>query len=117
MGVSGMYYESSNLDILEFIGEMMPIFFCVMIIIMIALFAVYFFLKKQDDKKELMTRKVKILEKPIHQGNIEWYVVECENGERLKLRSFQANDIIIAVGDKGIISYKGRTIQSFQRKS
>lgn len=43
MGVSGMYYESSNLDILEFIGEMMPIFFCVMIIIMIALFAVYFF--------------------------------------------------------------------------
>lgn len=76
---------------------------------------IYFFVKKQDNGKELVTRRVKILEKPIKQGNIEWYVVECENGERLKLRSFQANSIFISVGDEGIMSYKGKTVQSFRR--
>lgn len=96
--------------------EMVPIFFCVLVGIMIVSLVFYYFVKRQDDKKELKTRKVKILEKPIQQGNIEWYVVECENGERLKLRSFQAHDVILAVGDVGIISYKGQTIQSFQRK-
>ncbi len=77
---------------------------------------ILFFVKRQDNNKELMTRKVKVLEKPVQQGNVEWYVVECENGERLKLRSFQANNVIIAVGDVGILSYKGKTIRSFQRK-
>lgn len=57
-----------------------------------------------------------VLEKPIQQGNIEWYVIECEDGRRLQLRSFQGNRLIIAVGDIGIISYKGKTIQSFQRE-
>lgn len=70
----------------------------------------------QDNYKELLTQKVTLLEIPVQQGNVGWYVVECEDGERLKLRSFQANNIIIAVGDVGIISYKGQTIQSFQRK-
>lgn len=96
--------------------EMVPIIFCGLIGIMIAAWAFFYFVKKQDDKKEVITRKVKVIEKPIQQGNIEWYVVECENGERLKLRSFQANNVIIAVGDVGIISYKGQTIQSFRRK-
>lgn len=59
-------------------------------------------IKKQDENKELVTRTVKVLEKPVQQGNIEWYVIEDENGERLKLRSFNANDMIITVGDKGI---------------
>lgn len=76
----------------------------------------YFFVKRQDNNKELIIRKVKVLEKPVQQGNVEWYVVECENGERLKLRSFQANNIIIAVGDVGILSYRGKTIQAFKRK-
>ena len=68
------------------------------------------------DKKEVITRKVKVIEKPIQQGNIEWYVVECENGERLKLRSFQANHIMITVGDVGTVSYRGQTIQDFKRQ-
>lgn len=70
---------------------------------MIVALIFYVLVKKQDNNKELVTQKVKVLEKPIKQGNIEWYVVECENGERLKLRNFQANDIIIAVGDIGTI--------------
>ena len=83
---------------------------------MFAVIAVFFFIKRQDNNKELITKKVKILEKPVQQGNIEWYVVECESGERLKLRSFQANNLIITVGDVGMISYRGCTIQTFQRQ-
>ena len=96
--------------------KMVPIFFCVQVVILIVVLVFYFLVKRQDNKKELVAREVKILEKPIQQGNIEWYVVECENGERLKLRSFQANNVIIAVGDEGIIGYRGQTIQLFQRK-
>lgn len=98
------------------IMEMLPIIFCAVLGLAIICWAFYFFVKKKDNNKKLITRKVKILEKPIHQGNIEWYIVQCDNGERLKLRSFQADKIIIAVGDVGIIGYKGITIQSFQRQ-
>ncbi len=107
-----MYIRTGSSDFIE----MVPIFFCALIAIMIIVWAFYFFVKRQDNNKELITRKVKVLEKPVQQGNVEWYVVECENGERLKLRSFQANNIIIAVGDVGILSYRGKTIQSFKRQ-
>ena len=43
-------------------------------------------------------------------------LVEFENGERVKLRNLHADKVIIAIGDEGIIDYKGQTIQSFQRK-
>ncbi len=69
----------------------------------------------KEDAKELVTKKVKVLEKPIQQGNVEWYIVECENGERLKLRNLEANTIIITVGDEGVISFKGKTVYTFQR--
>lgn len=97
-------------------GKIIPLFFGILIGLCIVILMFYLFMKRKDSIKPLLTKKVKILEKPIQQGNVEWYVVECENGERLKLRSFQANQVIIAVGDVGIISYKGKTIQSFQRQ-
>ena len=95
---------------------MLPIFFGVLIGLAIIVWIFYAIVKKQDDNKELITRRVKIIEKPVQQGNVEWYVVECENGERMKLRSFQGNKLIISVGDTGIIKYKGKTVQSFQRQ-
>jgi hypothetical protein len=95
---------------------MIPIIFCGLVIMAIIILALYYFVKKQDDNKKLVTQMVKVLEKTVQQGNIEWYVVECENKERIKLRSFQADKVIITVGDVGIISYKGKTIQSFERK-
>ena len=51
-------------------------------------------------------------------GNIEWYVVEFENGERKKLRNFHADTIFIAKydGDEGILEYRGITIQSLETK-
>ncbi len=108
-----MYYSYRRS--LDFI-EILPIFFGVLIGIGIILWVIYFFAKRSDDTKELVSRKVKIIEKPVRQGNIEWYVVECDNGERLKLRSFKGNTILISVGDTGIIEYRGKTIQSFQRQ-
>lgn len=98
------------------LARVLPMFFGVLIGLAIFLWAIYFFVKKQDDNKELITKQVKVLEKPVQQGNIEWYVVECEDGQRLKLRSFQANSIMITVGDIGLISYKGQTIYDFKRQ-
>lgn len=96
--------------------EMFPIFLGILVGIMVIAWVFIICVKRQDDRKELTVRKVKVLERPVQQGNLEWYVVECENGERLRLRSFQANNIIIEVGDVGVIGYKGQTIQTFRRE-
>lgn len=93
-----------------------PILLAILVGMCIVMCLLVLFLKRKDNSKPLQTAKVKILEKPIQQGNIEWYVIECEDGRRLKLRSFQSNRLIITVGDVGVISYRGKTIQSFQRE-
>lgn len=87
----------SNEDIFAFV--------VVILVIGIASWIGYFILKSKDNSKPL--------EKPVQKGNIEWYVVEFENGERKKLRSFHADTIFIAVGDEGILEYRGITIQAF----
>ena len=105
-----VYVNESNLV------EYFPMIFAILIGLCITMCLVVFFLKKKDNSKPLEKVRAKILEKPIQQGNIEWYVIECEDGRRLKLRSFQGNHLIITVGDVGVISYRGKTIQSFQRE-
>lgn len=75
----------------------------------------FFFLAGKDKTKPLQTAKVKIIEKPVSKGLVEWYVVEFENGERKKLRNFNVNKVFIAVGDVGTIKYNGITIQSFDK--
>lgn len=107
-----MRIEIDGSDIIDNLPIILGVFLGIMVIALVF----YFIVRMQDNNKKLVTRKVKVLEKPVQQGNIEWYVVECENGERLRLRSFHADSIIIAVGDTGIVHYKGKTIQSFQRK-
>lgn len=97
-----MYIKTDSVDFIE----LLPIFFAVLVGLLIVVAGLYYLVKRQDNNKELITREVKILEKPVQQGHIEWYVVECKNGERIKLRSFQANNIIIAVGDEGMLAYK-----------
>ena len=86
-------------------------FVIVVLVIGIASWIGYFILKSKDNSKPLEKSKVKILEKPVQKGNIEWYVGEFE---RKKLRSFHADTIFIAVGDEGILEYRGITIQSFR---
>lgn len=82
----------------------------------IACWVIFFYLKGKDKSKPIQTAKVKILEKPVSQGLVEWYVVEFENGERKKLRNFNVNEVLITTGDVGIIKYSGITIQSFQKE-
>ena len=77
-------------------------FVIVVLVIGIASWIGYFILKSKDNSKPLEKSKVKILEKPV------------QNGERKKLRSFHADTIFIAVGDEGILEYRGITIQSFR---
>lgn len=100
---------------IELMGEMIPYFLGALIFICIIAVAAAYMSKKADDKKKLEVKKVKIIEKLAQQGAIEWYVVETDKGERFRLRNFNADKIIIAVGDVGIAKYRGKTIVSFQR--
>lgn len=106
-----MYVRRESMDL----AEILPIFFGVLIGLCIVLILAYMFLKNKDKNKKLISQKVTVLEKPVQQGNVEWYVMECENGDRIKLRSFQGNSLFISVGDKGIVSYRGQTVESFKR--
>lgn len=96
------------------LGELFPIFMGVLFGLCIISVILFVVLKNSDNKKPLITNEAKILEKPLQQGNIEWYLVEFTNGERCKLRNLNANRII-SVGDVGIVNYRGKTIESFQR--
>ena len=107
-----MYVRKESMDL----AEMLAIFFGVLIGLCIVLILAYMFLKNKDKNKKLISQKVTVLEKPVQQGNVEWYVMECENGDRIKLRSFQGNSLFISVGDKGIVSYRGQTVESFKRQ-
>lgn len=107
-----MYVRRESMDL----AEILPIFFGVLIGLCIVLILAYVFLKNKDKNKKLISQKVTVLEKPVQQGNVEWYVMECENGDRIKLRSFQGNSLFISVGDKGIVSYRGQTVESFKRQ-
>ena len=69
--------------------------------------------RTKDNSKPLQRREAKIVEKPTKTPTVEWCVVEFENGERMKLRNFHVDTVIIAVGDVGIIDYRGITIQAF----
>ena len=63
-------------------GEAFPVIFAILVILMLVVIAANFILRTKDDSKEAIRRKVKILEKQSNVG-AEWYIVECENGERL----------------------------------
>ena len=111
-GEKEMNVNGNSIDLVEVI----LIFSGVLIGICILAILFFAFVKNKDKNKELISKKVTVLEKPIQQGNVEWYVMECQNGDRIKLRSFQGNSLFISVGDKGIVSYRGQTIESFKRQ-
>ncbi len=107
-----MYIRTENTDWIKYV----PLFFVGLLVVLIVVVIFYLVLKNKDKSKPLVTKRVTILEKPVQQANVEWYLLECEDGERLKLRSFKANQTIITVGDKGIVKFRGKTIESFQRE-
>lgn len=95
--------------------QIMIIFFVGLIVITILVWLLYAIIRNSDKKKPLCSCRVKVLEKTSSQGNIEWYIIEKENGERLKLRNLSANKILISSGDIGMITYQGKTITDFKR--
>lgn len=96
--------------------EILPIILGILLGLLVVSILFYVYMKNKDNNKERLSKKVTVLEKSAQQGNVIWYVMECENGSRIRLVSYQANNMIIAVGDKGIVNYKGQTIESFDRK-
>ena len=77
---------------------------------------VFYFIKKFDKNKPVFATRAKILEKITDTLFVGWYLVEFENGERLKLRTFENHKVLFSVNDIGIIRYQGNTIRSFQRE-
>ena len=70
--------------------------------------------KTEDNDKPLWTEYGTILEKTSNVG-IDWYIIELDNHQRLRLRNFNNTSLILSVGDYGKIEYRGNTICSFHR--
>lgn len=97
----------------EFLGLMI-----VLLIIGIIAWLAFFYLKIKDQNKPLQKVQCKVLERVSKNGNIEWYLVEFEDGSRKRLRNFHALDkVIISPGDRGVIEVRGITIQAFHPNS
>ena len=96
--------------------EALPIFFGVLIGLCILAWMIVAIVKVSDDNKPSQSHFATVLEKPDSPStSIQWYLFELEDGSRVKLRTFNAKELILCVGDKGTVTYKGQTIQSFDR--
>ena len=112
-GNRGYYISSYDIDdAMDSVMIMMGILIGVGIIA----WGIFYFLKKSDNNKQLIVKRIKILEILPVNHLVGWYVVECEDGDRLKLRSFEPNKLLVSVGDIGILGYRGQTIQTFNRE-
>ena len=92
-------------------------FFIIMAGFAILVWTIFYFIKKSDKNKPVFTKRVKILAKLPGAHMVGWYLVECEDGERLKLRTFEPRKVFFSAGDIGILRYQGITILSFQKEN
>lgn len=61
--------------------------FIILSIIGVSIIVIFYLIKRAyDNKKKLITKRVKIKRKVVKSKNVEWYIAECQNGERLKLK-------------------------------
>lgn len=68
------------------------------------------------DKKNPMQSDVgTVLEITRSNMGIEWYVIEFEDGSRKRMRNLNSTRLVMTKGDRGLISYRGNTIESFVR--
>lgn len=73
--------------------------------------------KNKDSDKPFMSGYGTIKEKTCSDIGIDLYIVEFENGNRLRMRIFDNKSLILTLGDYGVVGYRGNTIYSFQRKT
>lgn len=80
---------------------------------------------KRDDANPSWQLMGRVLEKNVevqhekgayeYEYSIEWIIVECDNGERRKIRNVKPQEILIAVGDHGEFTLRGTTVYDFRR--
>lgn len=94
------------------------IFLVSSIIVLLLLLLVYNMLKKKDDNLPLHSAIGTVIEVN-HTGvvNIVWYIIEFEDNSRKRMRSLNAEKMVLTTGDKGLINYRGNTIVSFDRNA
>lgn len=97
--------------------DLLPEICVILTVMIIAVIVLILIWKKVNIKNGLVTKRVRIRKKIVKNRNVECYIAECQDGERLKLKSFQASTLPISVGDIGIVSYRGTTIQEFTRQA
>ena len=88
-----------NINISD-IGKYIPMFLAILVVFVVVMLFLCIFVMNKDNGKELKTKRAKILEKPVQQGNIEWYVVEFENGVRGVAMNLEDSNVgVILMGD------------------
>ena len=91
--------------------------FIILLIAVVIIMVIFYLIKRGCGRRKLITKRIKIKRKVVKSKNVEWYIAECQNGERLKLKNPRASTLLISIGDIGIVSYRGKVIQSFMRQS
>ena len=108
---SSPYAYWGKSDFTQTIMEITPIFCMGLGIISIIMGVISIINQSSVDKKELITRFGKIIEK--QPGIYSILSVEFENGTRERL--VLPGNIIVSVGDEGYISTRGNQVVSFQK--
>lgn len=83
--------------------------------------------QKKDDNMPMFKVRGKVLEKTSetrrHSAGLEfeytteWIIFQQEDGSKRRLRNIVGKGIIIAAGEKGVLTYRGETIYGFESES
>lgn len=107
-------------EVLDFLEGDGFLFISVMIIVLFMTVIICTIIKiKKDALKPMRSGKCKVIEKSADTDGIvkmENIVVQFTDGQRLRLKNYKSYKTTVAVGDEGIVFYKGTTMQSFSRE-
>ncbi|MBQ8390305.1 MAG: hypothetical protein IJX52_04940 [Oscillibacter sp.] len=99
---------------------------CVVIFTPFVLFFSSAKVAKTDDSEPEVTHTGKIIEKTSDETGsrafgvtlqIDWIILEKEDGSRIRLRNVRTQEIMLSVGDVGTATVRGQTIYSFTRNA
>ena len=109
---------SIDIDVEE-LGEMLPAFLIGLVLVLFVFAGMGYYinsrLKKEDTNKPLYKAQVQVVKLVNQSGRAATYIMETASGKRLMLRTFQADQLLLMPGDVGIIHFRGKTIERFER--
>ena len=73
--------------------------FIILLLIVVIITVIFYLIKRGCGQRKLITKRIKIKRKVVKSKNVEWYIAECQNGERLKLKNPRASTLLISIGD------------------